>query len=65
MCFWLWKINPEAFSFSKSLPSLCALVELEFLQLYSIYNKIRIKLTGEEGLLSTSCSYEMKPVLAS
>lgn len=40
MCFWLWKINPEAFNFSKSFPSLSALVELEFLQLYISIRKL-------------------------
>lgn len=62
MCFWLWKINPEAFNFSKSLRSLSAFVELAFLQLYSMHKKIRIKLRRAEDLFSTSYSYKMKTV---
>lgn len=62
MCFWLWNIIPEAFSFRKSLPSLSAFVELAFLQLYSIHKKIRIKLRRAEELFSTSYSCKMKTV---
>lgn len=44
MCSWLWKINPEAFDFSKSSPIHSILVELAFLQLCSVYKRVRINL---------------------
>lgn len=61
MCSGLWKINPDAFDFSKSLPILFILVDLAFLKLCSVCKRVRIKLRRVKDLFLTSHPHKMKP----
>lgn len=58
---WLWKINPPVSNFSKILPVQSVLVEFAFLQLCSIYKRVRIRLKTVKDLSSAFCPHEMKP----